>query len=294
MPSIFVRNPTSLSFDSLFALHSFFFVPRPGLGFFKVMNIQNGVLAPFDALDQMENQVLSLPKFMEADALQAKHALAMLTFQDEFVTLLHLRRVVQKQRWLRAHKPKLAHLAKFTWGMISVRALPYKPTPPPSWHTAHRARALGFPVQQPYVIGCLASPPSGHPRGLPSGFYFDVFAAGGVPAGDHRFHRRPECALECGGRARQDLPHVSGNPRQGGAPVQRQVRGFVAGLVAGQSGPAKASTAGQWVLGGAPAKRSTVDPGPLGHPAPHHRLLAPLVSFAYDRSALLAILFPCS
>ena len=40
--------------------------------------------------------------------------------KDEYITLLHLRRVVQKQRWLKKCAPSRAAAARFDWDMLSI------------------------------------------------------------------------------------------------------------------------------------------------------------------------------
>ena len=45
------------------------------------MNVNSSILAPFKELDEVEHTVLSLPKFVEANAGQAKQALLMLKHQ---------------------------------------------------------------------------------------------------------------------------------------------------------------------------------------------------------------------
>jgi len=51
------------------------------------MNIHGSILAPFHALGEVEDGVLSLPKFIEANTDQAKKALQMMAHQDECVRL---------------------------------------------------------------------------------------------------------------------------------------------------------------------------------------------------------------
>jgi hypothetical protein len=47
------------------------------------MNMNNGILAPFHQLAVVEEQVLSLPKFVEVNTDHAKKALVLLRHQDE-------------------------------------------------------------------------------------------------------------------------------------------------------------------------------------------------------------------
>jgi hypothetical protein len=88
--------------------------------------------------------------------------------QDEYITLLHLRRVVQKQRWLRKHAPSRTQGAQFDWTMLSIECYQMATTKAADNPAAHKhphhfnpdtVRLLGTALACVFFTPRLSPPP---------------------------------------------------------------------------------------------------------------------------------------